>query len=152
MRVTANDLDEIVLAFDQRLIIDTAGVHLAETVFAALGDESTAVTGVFIVESFLVFIAHGGTVDNDAGSLNGFFGFEGRFHSHVGKLMPAVFVDTELGAFTPQHMDFRTIGDQGRALVERDFVESRTASRNVERIPISGSPMVPVPTTWTIFF
>ena len=106
MGIAADDLDEIVLAFDQRFIIDTAGVHLAKTVFAALGDESPAVTGVFIVKFFLFSLPTGSTVDNDVGPLNGFFGFEGRFHSHVDEFLPTVFIDTELGALAAQDMTF----------------------------------------------
>src|SRR5262245_58057611 len=123
MGIATDDLDEIVLAFDQSLIIDTASVHLAKTVFAALGDETAAVVSVFIIKFLLVFIAYRSAVNDDAGSLNGFFGFEGRLHSHVDEFLPAIFVHRKLGAFTAQHMDFRTVGMQRGTLVERDFVD-----------------------------
>ena len=110
MRVAADDLDKIVLAFDECLIIDAASIHLAKTIFTALRDETAAVACIFVVKLFLIFVANGGTIDNDTGPINGFFSFEARFHSHIDKLLPAVFVDAELGALAPQHMDFRAIG------------------------------------------
>ena len=61
----------------ERLIVDAAGVYFPEAVFAALGDEASAVAGVFVVKFFFVFIANGRAVDDHAGALDRLFGLEG---------------------------------------------------------------------------
>ncbi len=67
MGIAADDLNEIVLPFNQGFVVDAAGVHLTEAVFASLGNEAPAIAGVLVVNLFLVFVTHRSAVDNDAG-------------------------------------------------------------------------------------
>ena len=127
VRVAAHHLNKLVLAFDQRFVVDAAGVFFAEAVFAALGDEAAAVAGVLVVKFFLVLIAYRRAVDDHAGALDRFFGFEARLHAHVDEFLPALFVDGELRALVARDHDFGTVGEQRRALVKSHFVDAELA-------------------------
>src|SRR6266508_5826 len=98
MGIAADNLDELILVFFKGFVIDAAGIHLAKTVFASLGDKAAAIAGIFVIDFFLIFIAHGSAVDDHVGALDGLFGLVARHHAHLDNLLPALFVDGELRA------------------------------------------------------
>lgn len=128
MGIAADDLNEIVLPFNQGFVVDAAGVHLTEAVFASLGNEAPAIAGVLVVNLFLVFVTHRSAVDNDAGPFDRFFGLEAWLHAHVDKLVPTLLVDAKLRALAAGYDDLGAIGDKRCALVKRNFVDAELFS------------------------
>src|SRR5690348_14976689 len=92
MRIAADDLNELILAFHQRLVVDATGVHLSETVFAALCNKTAPIASVFIVKLFLVFVPYRRAVDNHRSSLDCLLGLVSRRHPHLREFLPAVFI------------------------------------------------------------
>jgi hypothetical protein len=96
--IAAYNLNELVLSFDQSSIVNTARIHLAESVFTALSDETAAVVSVLIIKLLFVVVAHRCAVDNYAGALNGFLCFIGRGHTHFDEFLSPFFIDAKLRA------------------------------------------------------
>src|ERR1051325_7245713 len=131
MRVAAHDLHELVLAVEG-LVVDAAGVHFAEAELAALGDEAAAVSGVAVVELFLVFVSDRRAIDDDAGALERLLRLEVRLHTHLFEFLPPIFVNGELRAFLRERVDLRAVGEERRSFVEGDVVEAPLLAKGGE--------------------
>src|SRR6185369_7221107 len=124
VRVAGDDLDEAVLARDQDLVVDAAGVRLAEAELAPLGEEALG-TGEPFVELLLVLIAGRRAVDHHGGAFQRLAGVVAHLVPHLLELAAHVLVDGELGAALDQVADARTVAGERRALVEGDFVNAQ---------------------------
>src|SRR5436305_11022522 len=100
--VAGDDLDEAVLAGHQDLLIDAAGVGLAEAELAPLGEEALG-AGQVLVHLLLVLVAGPRAVDDHGGPLQGFLGLETHLVPQLLELLPHVLVDRQLGA-TPDEV------------------------------------------------
>src|SRR5438309_7019692 len=125
VRIAADDLNKLIFTPFQRPIIDAACVLLAEAVFTALGNEATAIAGIFIIELFLVFVANGRAVDDHAGALDRLFRLEAGMHAHLDEFLPTIFVNGELCALFARDRDLGPVGHQRRALVKGDFIDAK---------------------------
>ena len=118
VRVAADYLKKFVLAGAQRLIVDAARIHFAETKLTSLGNETVSVVTVAQIELLLIFVTGRRAINHHRGSVDGFQRVVGRFHAHRGELCRCLRVDGQSRAFTLQREHFRFICQQGSALVE----------------------------------
>src|SRR6185369_415894 len=92
---------------------------------APLSDETATVASIAIVNFFLIFVANWRAIDDYAGAVDRFFGFQARRHSHLGEFRPAIFIDGELGALPAGNHNLRAIGGQRGTLVKRYFIDAK---------------------------
>ncbi len=125
--VAADDLDEAVLAGDEGLVVDAAGVRLAEAELAPLGEEALG-TGEAFVILLLVLVARRGAVDDHGGPFQGLPAVEAHLVPQPFELAADILVHRELGATVDQVAQPGPVGRERRPLVEGDFVDPHAVS------------------------
>ncbi len=121
--VARHHLDEAVVAWDQRLVVDAAGVGLAEAELAALGEKAHRPVEL-LVERGLVLVARRRAIDDDRRALERLFGLVVDLMTEVLEILSPGIVDRELGAARHQVPDTGAVGLERRALVEGHLVDA----------------------------
>ena len=121
VRVARDDLHEVVVARDQRLVVDAPGVGLAEAELAPLREVPLRPRQALV--ALLVLVARRRTVDHDRGPLERFVVGERHLVPQPLEVRGSVLVGGQQRAPRHQVLEAGLVGAERRALVEGDLVD-----------------------------
>ncbi len=137
MRVAGDDLEEAVLARDERLVVDAHRVHLSEAELAPLRQKSAGSRDLLV--DLLVLVAGRSAVDDDRGPLEGGLGVVEHLVADRFEVRGLVGIDRQPGAARDEVVDLRPLGRHRSPLVKRDLVDAEVLAEVGEQ-PDQGLP------------